>query len=174
MARLHTRTWSEIDIANPLGQVPKWIDDSLISVEDMVTDLLTLYLPFWPSTTSFNIATVLTQATPTSVLVPVASVELTGLVGTSVAASWQKAVQQTTVVRAVDGSIAKLVFLDCDSFDSFEAVRATGAAPDLDDIVAEFKDGDNAWASAGDSRPNTFIGSFKTLNEKLRKAYRMT
>lgn len=171
---LHMREWTPATSGHDLGEVRKWSDDSLIDVETMVTDLVTLFLPFYPATASFDLASIYTNSAAGDPLLPGASKVLTGLVGTTATPGWDKAVQQTISVRSLSNNIAKIVMLDCGSFNSFAPVRVTGAAPDIDAIVAEFKSDDNGWSAADNTQPATFIGSFKTLNEALRKAYRMT
>lgn len=174
MMRLHTRAWTPPSSGHDLGEVPRWSDDTPIDVKTMVTDLVTEFLPFFPDTTSFNFATVATNAVPNTPLVPQATQTLTGLVGTSLDLTWSKAVQQTMVARTIGHGVAKIVLLDCESFSSFDAVRDFSTAPDLVSIMLEFFDITNAWSGNDNTRPNVAIGSFKTLNEKLRKAYRMT
>lgn len=174
IARLHLREWTEISSGHPLGEVPEWSDDALVDVQDMVEALITTFLPFYKSTTSFNTATILTNSAPGENLVPQASVALSGLVGTDTTTPWAKAVQQTVVMRTIGNGVVKVVNLDCQSFNDFDAVRQVGAAADIDAICAELKLATNAWCGNDNTRPNTFIGAFKTLNEKLRRAYRMT
>lgn len=172
--RMYTRHWNPASTGHDLGEVGRWSDDTLIDLETMVNDMVTLFLPFYKADCSFDLATVFTQAAPGDPLIPVASKALTGMVGTDVTTCQRKAVQLTTSMRTVGNNIAKSVLLDCQSFNNFDPVRTVGAAPDIDLIVAEFADVTNAWSGKDDTRISTFIGAFKTLNEALRKAYRQT
>jgi hypothetical protein len=74
----------------------------------------------------------------------------------------------------VTGGIAKIVMLDFRSNGDFATVRSLPGSGDLFDLDAQFTDETHAWAAADNTRPKTFLGAFRTLNEKLRKAYRMT
>lgn len=171
--RLHVRGWVEVSVGFDLGQVSRWSDDGLIDLEDMVRDLVTKEADFYDDDTFFDVVTVLTQATPTSVLVPQVSKAL-GIQGTVVTGfTWSKAVQVTNVWRTADNGIAKIVNLDCESLNDFDAVRILPGSGALFDINGLFTDNTLAWQGQDDSKPATFIGQFKTLNEALRKHYRM-
>lgn len=168
------RQWTAPSVGDILGSVPRWSDDTLIPVDTMLEDLIDLYKPFFPTTVSFDTIQIFTQATPTSSLVPVAGASLTGFDGTQATPGWTKAVQTTISVRDTNANLAKYVFLDCASFNSYDAIRGLVGQADLAAIIAFVIDDANAFSSRAGFKPALFIGAFRTLNERLRKAYRMT
>jgi len=171
--RLHVRGWVEVSVGFDMGQVSRWSDDALIDLKDMVVDLVTLEADLYDDDTSFDVATVLTQATPTSVLVPQVSVAL-GIPGTVASGfTWSKAAQITNVWRTTGNGIAKIVMLDAQSSNDWDAVRTLPGSGTLHDINGLFTNSTLAWQGQDDTKPATFIGQFKTLNEALRKHYRM-
>jgi hypothetical protein len=172
--QLHMRAWTPPETGHDLGFVDRWSDDAPTDVEDMLLALLALEVPFFPVSTGFNVATIYTQATPTSPLIPQVSKAIAAVIGTNVVAGWSKAVEETIVLRTTNNGVAKIVLLDCDSENSFDADRVVGNIAKVDDLVVEFSDTLNGWTGQDDGRPATFIGAFKTLNERLRKSYRMT
>lgn len=169
-----TRAWSPGTILEPLGTVPRWSDDSALDLYLMISDYIELIAPFFPTTVLFDVATVFTQATPTSNLVPQVSATLVDLAGSNGVASWAKATQQTIAVRDTNAFLAKYVFLDFTSFNNFDAIRSLADQPDLEAIINFVTNDEKAFSSRAGFKPQTFLGAFRTLNEKLRKAYRMT
>lgn len=174
VAQIPTRAWSAPTSGEPLGTVPRWSDDTQIDLFDMLDGYIDLLLPFFKDTCSFNTATVLTQATPTSALVPQISALLSAKIGTAATPGWYKAVQNTITMRDTANNIAKYVLLDSASFNDWNPIHNLASVPAVEDIVTYLFDNDLAFSSQGDNRPLTFLGVFKTLNEKLRRRYRMT
>jgi hypothetical protein len=84
-----------------------------------------------------------------------------------------QAVQGTFSYLGVGGTKGRLTFLDCASGDSFVPQFATGGSGILFNLMAEISDLDNGWSTRGNERPETFLQYSKTLNEKLRREYRM-
>jgi hypothetical protein len=169
-----TRLWSPPTSGEPLGTVPSWIDDTQIDLFDMVSGFVDLLLPFYPVTASFNNATVFTQADETANFIPQISSELTAKIGTAVAPFWTKAVQATISLRDTETNAVKYVLLDSASFGEFDAIRNLATVDAVFDIVDYVRSTANAFSSQAGLRPFTFLGYFRTLNEKLRKSYRMT
>lgn len=113
-----------------------------------------------------------TYDTPTSAALPLFSANL-GIAGTAVAGTnvQRKATQATWTWRTNESGIFKLVFLDT-SLGSFEKITnaANASVAPIHAIVA----GANTWMRGRDGGlPVTFLQVAFTLNEKLRKAYRM-
>lgn len=169
---LNANEWHSTPDVNGSGAIEAW-DATLIDTDDMVKALVTLFAPFFPATVSFDNYIVFTYASPTADPVPVASGALT-TIGTSGTPGWSKAVQATLSFRTDLFGIAKIVFLDYDSQDSFDkTVIIPGGSP-LEDLRDEFVLDTNGWSGRDGGRPDTYLSATVTLNEKLRKSYRMT
>jgi hypothetical protein len=166
-----TREWSPGAPEDDNGVFTDWLDASRSAV-DMITDLVTAFAPFFLATTSFDIFTIYTLASAGAKPLPVSTGEL-GIDGTSVSTSWDKAVQKTLSFRSEDFGILKLVFLDCPSGNNFDRVNSFDADAASLAILDLLKDNDNGWSARDNSRPNAIIQQATTLNEALRKTYRM-
>jgi len=103
---------------------------------------------------------------------PVNSGTFTGMEGTAAVPGWTKAVQLTMTVRSTLFGIAKYVFLDAASGDNYNPIRTPDSS--MTNMLTVLNDVTNGWAARDNGRPENFLGLTKTLNEKLRKAYRMT
>jgi hypothetical protein len=142
--------------------------DEITMIEGYVDKLL----PFFASDTEFdNWVTYLKPPDPADPQ-PVSSGSFTGKVGTASSPGWTTAVQGTFSIRTHLFGIYKIVMLDGASGNSFAPSSALGgAALDLFNYVS---DKDNGFSGQDNGRPNVFIKFTKTLNEKLRRAYRLT
>lgn len=147
---------------------------SPIAASDMIENLVTLMLPFFPNTVTFNNYSIFTQATATSDPVPVKSGALTAMVGSNVTPGWTKAVEQIITVRSTVGGICKLVFLDMASGNNYGKVVSLSGEVALNDLFEEWSGLSNGWSARDNGRPATFLQMTKTLNQKLREAYRET
>lgn len=165
------RAWNPAGGVGDNGTFNDWNDDP-VDAEGMVTDLVTLFLPFFPATTNFNVATIYTLEAADSDPNPRVAFNL-DLAGTSVSATWAKAVQTTYTFRTDLFGIYKLVFLDAPSGNDFDRVNAFGAAPAVNAIKDELALETNAWNGRDNGRIVTLLAQTKTLNEKLRKEYNM-
>lgn len=142
-----------------------------VSWRTMVTDLITLIADAMPDSYEYDTAILYTKA-PDEDPIPWDSFTL-AIPGTVTTAGWAKATQETITVRDADFHLAKLVLLDFASGGDFaKYVDATSAGVNL--IVAEWADPTNGWSSRFGARPNIFVSATRTLNEKLRRAYRLT
>jgi hypothetical protein len=146
-----------------------------VAADGAINDFVNLLKPLFFSTYHWSSYTIFTQDGAGGTPVPIQSKALTQ-VGTSAEATSvpAKAWQQTMTFRADDFTLFKLVLLDSPiAFGTdrivnvsgnvnYEALRAYCVAPET-------------WlASRGGGRPNTFLQLSSTLNEKLRRSYRMT
>lgn len=169
-----TRDFIPGSISGDLGQCLAWDGTTVVGISGMIEEYLTLVKALYPSTTSFDNLTLFTQATPTSPPVPQASFALTGVIGTATTPGWHKATQGTLTMRDTGANQAKFVLLDVGSGDSFDPIRSLGVSASVDAIVDLVTDDTQAFSSRAGFKPQTFLGYFMTLNEKLRRAYRMT
>jgi len=154
--------------------VESWDSDN-VDLYTMVTNLTNALANYYDEDDAFTLYSTWTLETPTSDPVFRETYRFPiPIVGGGTAIGWQKAVQSTHTFRTSLGGISKLVCLDAGSFDAWDKqVDPTGSA-DLLAIIEEWSSGDNAWAGRDGGQPTTFLQLTKTLNEKLRRAYRMT
>jgi len=140
--------------------------------ETMITDYVTALLPFFGSDVEFTDAIIYLIPSPGADPQPVQSYGFTGLVGSASSPGWTTAVQATYSVRTHLFGLYKIVMLDMASGNSFAPSSVLGgAALDLFNIIS---DKDRGFSGRDNGRPNVFIKFTKTLNEKLRRAYRLT
>lgn len=157
-----------------LTTVENW-DGAQMPLSDMVVTLVTALAEYFLPADAFTSYTVWTLATPTSDPVFAQTLRFDPpIVGTGATIGWQKATQLTHTFRTDLGGVSKLVMLDAGSFNAWnKQVDPTGSA-DLLAVIAAWTDNANAFAGRDGGRPSTFMQLTKTLNEKLRRAYRMT
>lgn len=146
-----------------------------VNLEDMITTLVNAMADFYTPADAFTLYSVFTQLTATADPVFRETLRFaTPIVGTSASTTWRKASQLTATFRTSLGGISKLVMLDALSFNLWDIqVDPTGSA-DLIALINEWTQDISAWAGRDGGQPTTFLQLTKTLNEKLRKAYRMT
>lgn len=144
-----------------------------VDVTSAVTDFVNVLKGLFLNTTTFVDFVAFQQPTPEDVPVPVVSEGL-AIAGTSSVAGWAKATEATMSWRSTDFGIFKLVALDIPNgnlWDKYTSPGPSGIIHDLDAYITA----PESWISARKGgRPNTFLQFSITLNEKLRRAYRMT
>lgn len=168
-----TLLWTDAASTNNHGKFDTWNGGNIDAV-DMINDLMDVLKPFFDSTTTFNDWVIFSQADPTAPLVPVQSDSFTGVVGTTTLTGWRKAMQRTMSFRTESFNLFKIVMLDIpntNNWDKLNTLPGSGIYPDL---VALVTDKDHGFSGRDNTRPVSFISATYTLNEKLRRAYRMT
>lgn len=173
-AIIPTRAWFPTSITGSLGSYEGW-NSTPVDAEDMVNALVDALKPYYLGTTVFDLVTVFTIANELApIAIPRASVALTQ-VGTSTATVPSKAVQNVFTFRTEEAHILKLYLLDAPviggNFD--RSARGTWTANEIA-IESELKADGNAWAGRDGAQVSSGIAITKTLNEKLRREYRMT
>ena len=140
------------------------------SVLTEITAYVNLLKVFFNATTTFVDFILYVQDSPATTPVPFYSATL-AIVGTSGATAWAKAVQRTWTFRADDFGLFKLVMLDVPN-DGFDRVTATqaGAQTSLKNYIIG---ANTPIAARSGGKPTVFLQFVDTLNDKLRKAYRM-
>lgn len=138
---------------------------------DAIEDFVNLQMPFFPESVVFDNYTIFTQADEDAPPTPQYAGNL-GISGTNDDAGWSKAVQATWTFRTTAFGLFKLVMLDMASANDFNPVVAPSDAA-YTDLIA-YITSTNSWLSGrDDERPSTFLQISKTLNEKLRRSYKM-
>lgn len=167
-----TLNWIPTSITGTLGSYVAW-NSVPIDAEVMIDNLIDKLRPFADPTTSYDLIEIFTKASPSDPNVLVATAART-LAGTSAAAGVRKAVQATFNFKTTGGAAFKLVFLDYPhGTGQFDKQPAIALSADAVALAAEITDVGNAWAGRDKTRPSTIISVTNTLNEALRKQYRM-
>lgn len=172
----HTMTIPCVPIIPAVGDAAPFFDlrglEIDVNVDTAINDFVDLLAVLVPSNYHWSSYTVFTQAGVGDTPVPVWSQSL-AQVGSSPTTLDSKAVQRTLTFRATDFTLYKLVLLD------FPVVGGWDRLVDLSGItpynnVKNYVVAPETWiASRGGGRPNTFLQMSTTLNEKLRRSYRM-
>lgn len=162
-----TNVWS------PDGGVGTFADWSggAVPADTMIGDLVTKFLPFFDTNTTFDNWTIFKQLLPADEPVPEMTGIFTGQVGTNTDTKWSAAVEQIVTVRTTNFGIAKLDFLDADSTNNFNPVRTMDTK--LTNLMVQWGDLLNGWRGRDNGRPNSFLKMTTNLNQKLRKTYRL-
>ena len=143
-----------------------------VNVEEAVGDFVGVIKPFFLASTTFIDWTVFNMDTPEGIATPRNSGML-NVAGTSAASGMQnKAVQMTTTFRTDAFGIFKLVFLDVPT-SSFDRIATTAGYAQLAALVSYVTADVTFLAGRDGGRPNTFLQVSTTLNERLRRSYRM-
>jgi len=143
-----------------------------VPVSTSVEDFVDVIKPFFIASTIFNSYTLFTMADPEATPVPVQGGAL-NIAGTGGDTTWEKAVQWTITWRTDSFGIFKLVLLDAVSNNNFDKITDADSDVGLDP-VNEYVTADVTWIAGRDGgRPDVFLQAAKTLNEKLRRSYRM-
>jgi hypothetical protein len=132
---------------------------------------VTLLADRFKATTNFVSGQVFTMDSPTAPLIPRASFPL-DVPGTNAGTGWSKATEETLMWRCDDASLFKIVLLDVHSSNDFDRKISLGDL-NLTDLDEMLRDDEGIIRSRLNSQPSTFLGRTCTLNEKLRRSYRM-
>lgn len=162
-----------VDITKPTG----WAFNlrgaaAPVDVELAVNDFVNLLRPFYKAAVKFTDFTVFTMDTPTSPPLPRFSATLSQT-GSSVAPGWDKATQLTMTWRTDEFGMFKLVMLDYNTGNDFSKLVDLSLAPNLE-ALSDYVTANVSWLAGRDGgRPNTFLQAASTLNEKLRRSYKL-
>jgi len=165
-----TRTWLPTSITGLLGSYEAW-NTIPIDAEDMVDELVDALADLHLATTTFNLATIYTQATSTSPAFPQKSKAL-AVVGTAGSVGPAKAVQSTLNMRTVGGKPTKLVLLDASALNlQMDKLTPFTFTTTVNALVTAFARDSNAWSGRDDTRPDTALSWTMTENNALRARY---
>lgn len=162
-----------VDSGDILGLITPWSNASNIDVNDMVTAFLTDMADLFNDTMTFDAVTLYTQPDPDLPATPQASVA-TVIPGTRSAVPNDKATEVSLAFRDTEFHNAKIVMLDQPVGNDFSRHTPFNVNAIYAPTIAHFVSDDEAWASRRGFRPGQFTQQTATLNEKLRRAYRMT
>lgn len=170
----HVQTIPTLDW-DPTGATYGFFDThtgSTVDAETMIDALIALEKKFFPTTVVFDSWTIFTKDTPTSPSNPRVQKNITvaGTVGTP---GWFKAAQATWTFKTDLFGEFKIVNLDVATLDAWDKITSATASADQIAFIAALRDNGNGWAGRDGGRPEFFQQIAFTLNEKLRREYRM-
>jgi len=167
-----TLNWFDETSSGGSGTFDSWTAGH-IDADDMIKDLVNAMKGAMPDTVTFDNYVIFTQASETANPVPVAAGTL-AIDGTLSTPGWYKAVQGTFSWRTTAFGLFKLVLLDFASGNTFDKANSVPGSGALFDMNAEVVSDMKGWSGRDNGQPHGFISATETLNEKLRRAYRMT
>ncbi len=144
----------------------------ITAADAMIQDLCDTLTGILPDDSAYDNYVIYSQPDPDDLPVPVASNALTG-VGIDTTPGWKKATQVTMTFRTTLFGVFKLVILDAATNNDFSKTSSLGSSGVLFDVFGLISDPALGWAGQDNGRPNNLISQTVTLNEKLRRAYRL-
>lgn len=169
-ATIQTREWTPTASVGGHGQFLNW-NDLGTDADAMVNGLANTMCLFLPTTVTFQTWQVFNQPEDPGPSFPRDGNVFTGVIGIDATSSWSKAVEFTINTRTTGFGAQKIVLLDMASRNDFNP--AVTPSTDMNTLLTELFDMGNGWAGRDNLRPAVFVSATKTLNEKLRKSYRM-
>ena len=148
-------------------------DASQVDTDDMMQGLADLLKPFFFTDTTFTNYTIMEYADAESPGVPVVSQPFVTAVGTGGATI--PASQATFNFKTTGFHAFKIVMLDARVSATFAPLTALVSPANDDEIALRdyLTDDVNAFSGRDNERPQSLVRVTYTLNEKLRKSYRL-
>lgn len=164
--------WSPVSSGHPAGTNLAW-NGSQVDTDDMVVGFIDLLRPLFPTTTLFRNYTINTYASVNAPARPRISFPIGVPAGTG--SSIIPASQATFNFKSEGFFPFKLVLLDTKVSSTFQPLQVlVSPANDVEiAIVNWLMDDVNAFSARDNTKPTTFERITYTLNEKLRKSYRL-
>jgi hypothetical protein len=144
----------------------------ITAADAMIQDLCNVLIGILPTTASYDNYVIYDQPDPDDLAVPVASNTI-GVAGLDATPGWDKATQVTMTFRTTNFSTFKIVVLDAATNGDFSKTTVVPGSGVLFDVLGLVSDASLGWAGRDNGRPNNLISQTVTLNEKLRRAYRL-
>jgi len=164
------RDWTgNPDEDNPLGFGTAW-DDNPCSISAQLEELLTILVGQFPTTMSFDRATVFTIAEVNGVARPRASYSPADFDGTDATPGINKAVQKTFTFYDTEFNHFRIQLMDASSNDVWTRDTNFAVSP-ASDLLLTLSNLGNNWASRKGFRPMTGISILNKVNNKLRRSY---
>jgi hypothetical protein len=145
---------------------------STIDADDMINALATILSGILPDTSTFDSYVIYNHNVGTDALEPIRSKPMV-IVGQDATPGWFKAAQVTMSWRTAGFNPFKIVVLDNATNNAFDKTSALPGSGVLHDVDALVTDPDNGWAGRDNEIPLSFVSQTLTLNEALRKRYRL-
>lgn len=167
---LPTLRWNTLYGTNGKGGYLNWLDAE-IDAQDMVEAIVDELKDFQPSTGIYDSYVIYDMFDETSTPVPVAAGDL-AVAGTAATAD-VPASQTTMTMRTTAFGLSKLEWFDATPSTDFLPLRTLPGSGQPLDLFNVWTSTAWAWAGRDGFRPATFIQVSYTLNEALRKSYRL-
>lgn len=174
----HSMTIPAVPLEATAGPDPEYLFDLRgaaisVPVHQAIVDFVNVIKSEHVTTTTFVDYVLFHQPDELLPANPVASAAL-GIQGLDLVGGVDKATQRTFTWRATDFTLFKLAMLDVRMIGQFERQTNFIGEPGKQ-AISNYVTNPVTWvASRGGGRPNTFLQFSETLNEKLRRSYRMT
>ena len=146
-------------------------DASSRNIDEMVSELVTDIVPRFPAAAEFDNWSAFSQPLPSDIPLFVGARAISSI-GTAATPGWSQATQESVNMRDAGGNAFKLQLMDFATGDDW-AKYTNAAAIGLSEIFGDLSAMTNAWMSRMNLRPSSFISRTATLNEKLRRSYRL-
>lgn len=166
-----TRQWNDVVSSGGQGTFDTHNSGS-VDADTMINDLATALAGILPDTASFDSYIIYNVDPDTEQLLPQTSKPMV-IAGLDTTPGWSKATQVTMNWRTNEVGIFKVVLLDNATNNVFDKTLALPGSGVLFDVDALVTDADLGWSGRDNARPVSFISQTVTLNEALRKRYRM-
>lgn len=140
--------------------------------DTMITDLATALAGILPDTSSFDNYVIYTQEEPEDPPRPVAQGNLS-IVGLDATPGWYQATQVTMNFRTSNFGAMKIVTLDAATNNDFSKVTVLPGSGVLFTVFGLLAVSTNGWAGRDNGQVEGFVSQTVTLNEKLRRSYRL-
>lgn len=161
---------NNIGASADLLQATAW-DSSTPLILDMVTALVTEMVPRHPASSAFDSCSVFSQPDADDLPLFVGAFSVSSI-GTAATPGWFAAAQETINMRDTLGFMARLQMMDFASGDDW-GKYLNPVTIGVDGIYGELSSSSNAWMSQAGNQIGSFISRTATLNEKLRRSYRL-
>ena len=169
---LPIHSWENTGLdSHALGGSTDW-DDIALDVEDVMDDFIPLLAACFQDSVNFNAVSVFTLETKDSPPLFRASKPYSA-VGTNASTAANKAYQTSYNFLDTEGAKFRLTFLDAPIVGYDRTVGLTALTAAEQAVLAAIANTGYMFASRNGQRINTFRSRTTTLNEKLRRAYRM-
>jgi hypothetical protein len=170
-ATLGTKEWFPTSLTGHLGSYENW-NGLPCDAEEMIQAYADAMMAYYKNTAAIDNAEIWTKATPTDPAYPRVNYPITS-VGTSSAATWDKATQQQWLIRGTDFSLWKSVFLDSVAPTDWNALADLTGLTEAIAFVGAITSDNWAWQTRKDAQPFNFVKVTYKLNDKLRHEYDM-
>lgn len=174
---IHSMVVPSVPLIAAVGDAPPYFDlrgaEIDVNADTAIRDYIAVIAPFFPTVTTFVDYLIYSQPGVGDAPVPVWSASL-AIPGDNPSTADDKATQMTWTYRGDDFTLFKQVFLDVPSGGTYDKVTSNVGNPAALANIAYVVAPETWIASRGGGRPNTYLATLKTKNEKLRRSYRMT
>lgn len=143
-----------------------------VDADDMINALASALAGILPDSCTFDGYTIYNHNVGTDALEPIRSKAMV-IAGLDSTPGWFKAAQTTMSFRTTGFNAFKIVILDSATNNVFDKTLALPGSGVLFDVFNLVSDSSNGWAGRDNNQPDTFVSQTVTLNEALRKRYRM-